>query len=300
MAIFPQQFDSAECLTAERLVAGCDWSYWTEEQKQRPLPSKWKDGALVYCQTDHVFELFRRLRLHPCRVVLVTNESDHSVSRNHFAARPWNVVEWFGANTTAKDSLCQVLPRGLANHYCSLTLKPVDFAGYTPDVTERSKWIYVNHRIETNPIIREPAWRHFAAREGEGWITLQSPAIKGETEEYRRALREHRFICCPPGNGIDTHRMWESWYSKAIPIVLRSRVTEAFADLPIVIVDDYAQVTLPFLQEEYVRIQQRAFSFEKLYLSHWLQTLNAARLRAKSTSRTALVKSWLQRKLAFS
>ena len=297
MAIFPDNVNPAECLTAERLIDGCDWAYWTEQHKGPTLPKEWKDGALVYCQTDHVFELFRKLRLHPCRVILVSNESDHSVSPNHFAARPWNVVEWFGANATAEADRCHVLPRALANHYCALTLKPESFAGAIPDATERDRWLYVNHRVETNPAVRQPAWNYFASKVAEGWITLESPAAKGETTDYARALREHRFICCPPGNGLDTHRMWEALYSKAIPVVLRSRVTEAFAELPIVLVNDYSEVTLQFLQSEFAKLQHRTFNFELLALSHWLKRLNAASIRAKSTPRHVLVKEWLGRKL---
>ena len=103
-----------DAITAERLLRVCNWAYWTGDSGHHGVPQKWNDGDVVYCHTDHVFELFRKICLSGNRVVLVTNESDHAVSERHFVSRPWNVVEWFGANAIANHSRCHVIPRGYA------------------------------------------------------------------------------------------------------------------------------------------------------------------------------------------
>ena len=288
---------SAEFISAERLVQLCDWAYWTGNDGLQSLPSCWNDGDLVYCHTDHVFELFRKIRLIPRRVILVTNESDHAVTERHFASRPWNVVEWFGANALANDLRCHVIPRGLANRSCHRTIKPEQLVKEITSNESRTKWLYVNHRIETNPEIRKPIYEYFRKNSNEGWATIDEPSPVGEIDFYLQKLKEHRFICCPPGNGVDTHRMWEALYTQTIPIVLRTRVTEAFADLPIVLVNSYTEIDLPFLQQQYNFLSKRAINLEKLQLSYWHKQLLDAKDRALATPHWRLIAQWLQRKL---
>ena len=64
----------------------------------------------------------------------------------------------------------------------------------------------------------------------------------------------HRFVLCPPGNGIDTHRLWEALYSRTIPVALAHPAMDSFRDLPILFVEDFRQLTRDFLASEYERI----------------------------------------------
>ena len=41
------------------------------------------------------------------------------------------------------------------------------------------------------------------------------------------------FNICPEGNGLDTHRIWESYAMNSIPIVLKNSFTEQFNKLEI-------------------------------------------------------------------
>jgi hypothetical protein len=287
--------DAPEYVSAERFIAFCDEAYWTSDRAENPARLRVRDGSLIFTHTDHVFELFRVLRRHPARVVLVTSESDHAVSERHFASRPWNVVEWFGVNAVADDPRCHVLPLGLANSSCRVTLKPSEIAGL-PGSGERPGWLYVNHRVETNPQARQPVYDFFARHAREGWVTLREASPRGEKGTFREDMLGHRFVCCPPGNGIDTHRMWEALYCGTIPIVLRSRVTEAFAGLPIVLVKDYSEVSLPFLQDTFEKMRAMEFDFRPLYSSYWEREFRAAQARTRRTPFSRLMTGWVGRK----
>jgi hypothetical protein len=46
---------------------------------------------------------------------------------------------------------------------------------------------------------------------------------------YLQNLSTHKYAICPPGNGIDSHRIWEALYLGVIPIMLRSVFTEEIA-----------------------------------------------------------------------
>lgn len=285
-----------QCVSAENFLPLCDTVYWSSRRERNPAPMASGDGSVIFCHTDHVFELFRRLRTKPGRYVVMTGESDHAVDRAHFEARPWNVVEWWGANATHGHPDCYAMPLGLADRTCTITLKAGDIT-QTVANEERGRWLYVNHRVETNPPLRQRALDYFSTREVEGWVTVDRPEQPGHVDRYLVGITGHKFICCPAGNGIDTHRMWEALYAQTIPVVLRNPVTEAFQDLPILIVDDFSQVDLPLLQKTHTAFQQKTFAWEKLGLDYWRQALAGARSRARRQSHGALIAKWALRKL---
>ena len=44
-------------------------------------------------------------------------------------------------------------------------------------------------------------------------------------DEYLNELSKYRFCLCLRGNGIDTHRFWESLYLGVIPVILNNKTT---------------------------------------------------------------------------
>ena len=83
-------------------------------------------------------------------------------------------------------------------------------------------------------------------------------------------LSSCRFVAAPRGNGLDTHRLWEALYVGSYPIVKTSSLDSLYADLPVVIIRDWSEVTEEFLQKKYKELQQKSFSWDKLYLSYWI------------------------------
>jgi len=41
-------------------------------------------------------------------------------------------------------------------------------------------------------------------------------------QDFVGKLSSSRFVICPPGNGTDTHRLWETLSARAIPIVINT------------------------------------------------------------------------------
>jgi hypothetical protein len=56
-------------------------------------------------------------------------------------------------------------------------------------------------------------------------------------------MRKTLFVPCPAGNGLDTHRIWESLYLGAIPLVLREDAFCGVEQWPILVIDDWEDVT---------------------------------------------------------
>lgn len=281
----------AKHVSAQQIKALCQAVY------RRDQPLVLKDGDCLFCQTDLIYECFAKIRLTPHRCVLVTGESDHVVTPAVYHSRPWNVVSWFAVNREKYVNGLHVLPLGIANDYCQITLKADRIADGLIENEDRPKWLYVNHRVETNPAVRQKAYDELGRYAGEPWITLRTPWPAGAVDDYQTELRQHRYICCPPGNGPDTHRFWEALYSKTIPVVLRSELAEAFRDLPVLFVEDYAELTLERLQTHYAEIQEQSWKFDRLFTPYWQEQLAGARQAALRTSRLELLRQWIQRRL---
>ena len=87
------------------------------------------------------------------------------------------------------------------------------------------------------------------------------------------------FVLSPPGMGIDCHRTWESLMLGCIPIVLRMSVhdDELFANLPVLLVDRWTDITERLLENTILGFKCRAFNYDKLTLKYWMDRIHSKR-----------------------
>lgn len=91
-------------------------------------------------------------------------------------------------------------------------------------------------------------------------------------EEYIHRLGESKFVVSPQGVGHNCYRTWEALTAGAIPIISwYPGVEKLYEGLPVVISNDYTEITPDYLMEQYTRIQKdEALSLSKAYLPYWL------------------------------
>lgn len=96
-------------------------------------------------------------------------------------------------------------------------------------------------------------------------------------EQYIEKLSEYKFSASPPGRGIDTHRAWESLLVGTIPIIISSPIDAVFDDLPVILVKDYKEITIPYLNNKYKElISRKDYNFDKLYKNYWVDKIRAS------------------------
>ncbi len=279
MAVSPgfQDRIRREYVNADRFIALCDHVFWQDSFGGRGPDVGFGGGQTVFCKIDRIWECFGRLVRTNRRVVLVTGQGDHPVDAKRLGEAPANIHAWFGSNALVDDARVRPLPLGLGAQDSPVTLRATDIAAGLEDDRPRANWLYVNFRPDTNPQVRGPVYERFQKLSSEEWVTFQPPAGHGDNGAYLDALLTHRFVLSPPGNGIDTHRMWEALYAGAIPIVLRSPAMRAFSMLPILFVDDYSEVTPDRLRTEEERIRRASWDLDALFLPYWRDQILAAR-----------------------
>jgi len=64
-------------------------------------------------------------------------------------------------------------------------------------------------------------------------------------------------VLCPAGNGLDTHRLWETLLAGSIPVTAASPMDSLLRRLPVLIVDDWEDITLQLLQQSYADFEQQ-------------------------------------------
>jgi len=85
----------------------------------------------------------------------------------------------------------------------------------------------------------------------------QLPYTPFATYPIYQSLLEYKFAFSPPGKGIDTYRCFEYLYLNIIPILKRNAISSLFDDLPVVLVDEWDEVTEEFLHRQYDTIRER-------------------------------------------
>lgn len=109
----------------------------------------------------------------------------------------------------------------------------------------------------------------------ESYVTLSLPDVSMEgRRKYLLDITEHEFVLCPRGNGVDTHRLWETLYMERIPIVTYEDAHASFVGLPILFINSWNQVSESFLREKLIEIKSKKWMWNKVYLDYWMKMLN--------------------------
>jgi hypothetical protein len=132
---------------------------------------------------------------------------------------------------------------------------------------EKSHLVYLNFNTYTHcdrPLVSNL----FSDKE---WTYLGN--IENTLEGRKRFLidiKSSKFVFCPRGNGIDTHRLWETLYMGSYPIVKYENAHQLFTDLPILFIKDWNDIDEDFLNRKYEEFNNTNWNLDKLKLSYWL------------------------------
>ena len=117
---------------------------------------------------------------------------------------------------------------------------------------EPTKLLYINCGLGANR--NNKARAYLPTFEGLNWTTCRfdKDTMHFPYSKYRNFLdemRDHKFMICPEGHGMDCHRNWELLYMRRVPVMkLSPYFTRLMADFPVLFVDDWPQVTEELLK----------------------------------------------------
>lgn len=262
-----------EFICGENLAQKCDFIFAQTKSKNgmpnfyiaETLP-KLSDGNIIFCKTDYIYLLkncLENFSLNDLKLNIITHDSDYSLTDDIISSFNNKNLSWWGINCESQNA--NSIPIGIANSYCNITLKK-----FKKSIAPK-KLLYINHRISTYPQIREPLYNKFLNKT---WATTRNPESIKTIEEYQDELIDHKFILCPRGNGIDTHRMWEALYSNVIPVVIRHKTHDNLENnLPILFLNSYDELNEDLLNKTYEKYNSIKWNCEMLNASWWINKI---------------------------
>lgn len=225
---------------------------------------KLKDFDIIYTHTFYVKELFCLIKNHSKQVIIITHNSDQNVDESFVV--PENVIKWYAQSVNVKDERIESIPIGLENdRWFPEVRKKEKMAEKYKEGIKSKNLVYINHNVATNPAKRKGIYELFA---GKKWATIQDGRNGQDFDSYINNVYNHKYMICPQGNGLDTHRTWECLYMGTIPIEIRNINNSFYEYMPILLVDRWEDVTEKMLIEKWPDlfcIRDR----EKLNFDYW-------------------------------
>jgi len=229
------------------------------------------------------------------RFVLVTGDSDMCVPKEALnnsetatlISNPF-LLKWFAQNTQIQrhEKIVQ-FPIGLDYHTISndpnYNWKTAG-EGHLPKDQEE---ILINLRQQMNPFHKRslliyvnftPINDKFGQRKSafeqipNNLLSINQNFTK-RTQNWKN-ITQHAFVLSPFGMGMDCHRTWEALCLGSIPIVKAPNFQKMFEDLPVLIVNEWCEITRELLDKTIEDFKSREFKYEKLTLQYWVKLIN--------------------------
>lgn len=131
----------------------------------------------------------------------------------------------YAINTTVSHPMLTTIPLGFVDRQLPF------LSTFQRPECPRDIEIYANFTQTTNDAKRAACIRAYADDPRVTWRTGLS------VSDYYADLCRSKFVLCPEGTGIDTHRVYEALFCGATPVVLRNSLSDLYSRLPVCIVD---------------------------------------------------------------
>lgn len=260
------------------------WENYKELKDEQPLVS--------FIHLPHLAFFLENLKH---KTVLITDPfCDHTVSQNgddiviHHrilgTTHPGfklplneNVVHWFGGNLNL-DIPGRTSPQfiGVLN-----TNQYLWFVTTNPTFLPKDKLCYMNFGYTSQDRV---VWYQHLSKQPFIYDgiknTLNAPGIDYMTVKMHMFFEEtarSKYAIVPPGHGIDTFRLYETLLMRTIPICINYPYYQHFKDWPVLLVNDYSELTEDLLNAKWDELDNRFNSFyDKL-----TKTANVENIRSK-------------------
>jgi hypothetical protein len=259
-------------ITGEKFFTITDFVYTPKEVTKDDyyvLPNtldlgKLKDKNIVYTHTMYVKRLFEVISDVKNEFIVISHNCDVNVDASF--RLPENVVRWHTTNVNVVDERVQSIPIGLENErwYSSLHKKEMMLK-----ISRKPKHfrnlLYINHNVKTNRNKRQPVY----SLERNSWVTAERGVNGRDFNNYISNVYNHKYMICPIGNGMDTHRFWECLYMGTVPIVVRDINNWFYNDLPILYVNNWGKITEELLNDMWSNFEGGVWDRNKLTFEYW-------------------------------
>jgi len=237
----------SDIITGERIQNRCaitcgspgdfNWTPHSSKYIQpRSIQKPWNNPSTIFCYGRRLNDFRKILPYIRNPYTLYTHNSDENVTSQYTDIANHHLLKhWYAQNLLFHHPKVTLMPIGIAN-----SIWPHGDTSAVARVRSnpgpKTKDFYFYFSLHTNVRDRILCYIHVKQK----GIPFGSAARNYST--YMQDLSAYKYAICPPGNGVDSHRIWEALYVGVIPIMLRSVFTELIAKhVPCILLNTWAE-----------------------------------------------------------
>lgn len=200
---------------------------------------KLNEGDVIFCNSDYLEVLFKSLKNKKIKnLKLISHQSDRTIDKKIFQKMPSSIAKWYSINVNFSDPRLIPIPIGLANKMYEKNLNPEKYSEEL-NYEDKIEKIYLNFNPSTNYYIRQNIIQKYKSNSD---FHFNKKNLRND--KYMSDLSKYRYILCPPGNGIDTHRFWEALIAGSTPVALKSLNYNSFGNLNAIFLNNFENISL--------------------------------------------------------
>ena len=217
-------------LSGKAFAATCKWVVDHRYGQPNYSPFEARTGDRVFINGGLVYTFVRSLPVYKRKHVYVIHNSDQPFDEGKLTALLPTAIHIYAINTTVKHPKLTTIPLGFPD-------AALDFVStFKQPNRPRDIEFYMNFSVNTNVQKRLDCYNAFK----------DDPrvVIKGDRtrEQYYEDLCRSKYVLCPEGTGMDTHRVWEAIFCGATPVVLRNPLADLYSAYPVKSVDSWVDL----------------------------------------------------------
>lgn len=222
------------------------------------------DILTFFIKTDYILSFFNSPYITNDSFMLITHNSDLDINSSYsqYLELP-NLIKWYAQNVSYQHEKLIPIPIGIANeqwpHGNTKILQSVIDKKHP-----KKQLMYANFNTLTNPKQREYCLKYIKPEYVENNVPF---------ETYLQHTAESYFSICPLGNGIDSHRIWESLYLKTIPVVEDTHNIRYLATthgLPIILIPNWSCLSTINLNAVFYKQIIQKFNINNLSTNYFI------------------------------
>jgi len=251
---------------------------------------------IVYMYPSELHQLAKNInsKLHE-PIVLVTGDSDATYPSDIFPLKSdfihfienEKIIHWYTQNCDTTHPKLSKMPIGMDYH--TIAMNKVPWWGPPESPAHQEQLLKLMQKSA------KPYWQreakmysncHFsmttryakvdrvnAVNQIPNDLVYYEPNKINRAETWRKQMN-YSFVLSPLGNGYDCHRTWEALILGCIVIMKKNPVSDLFDGLPVLVVDEWTDLTQKLLDNTVKEYQNnKAFRYEKLELKYWVNKI---------------------------
>jgi hypothetical protein len=274
-------YKPSEYIASRNFFYASDYHIDVPYSESTEIPTSYPEtnGKIIYINTTAIPNFVRNyLPNIKYNFILLSGDTDKTVPDDY--QEETNIIlnhplllQWYAQNSRLVTHKLTQLPIGLDLH--TLTNNPkwgptqsveeqvIDLEKIKSINVAKINKCYSNFHFGMNG--RYTYDRRDAKKEIPKDLVYYEPKPISRIESWRNMIN-FKYVISPFGNGLDCHRTWEALILGCIPIVKKSDLDPMYKGLPVLIVDNWSDVT----QELLDNFKPEYYNIEKLYMKYWI------------------------------